>query len=110
MSTVRTKTESKVVTSTSTPMRDLGICATCNHVRTCLFQQASHHPVWYCDEFDDTNSSSASEQPAAVAVPKPADHYFGEAIRVGLCVNCEARTGCSYRKPGVTVVECENYM
>lgn len=108
--TTMVKTETQTMTSTSTPVRELGICETCNHNATCLFLKASRHPVWYCDEFDATNTSVKSDKPAAVSMPKPADHYFGEAIHVGLCANCDSRTGCSYRKPGVTVVECENYL
>jgi hypothetical protein len=110
MSAIITKTETaKQLTSASTTMRELGICTTCNHVSTCLFSQAARNPVWFCDEFDASNASASAGKPAAVPVAKPADRYFGEAIRVGLCANCDARPGCNYRRPGVTVSECENY-
>ena len=105
--TTTTKKTTQVVTSTSTPIRELGICTTCNHVRTCLFAKATRNPVWYCDEFDssDTTSKPAAVMPSA----KVSERHFGEAQREGLCVNCETRTSCAHRKAGVTVVECEDY-
>ena len=101
-----TKT-TQVVTSASTPIRELGICTTCNHVKSCLFAKAMRNPIWNCDEFD---SSAAAAAPVAVTPsPKTDERHYGEAVREGLCVNCESRTSCAHRKPGITVLECEDY-
>jgi hypothetical protein len=104
---IAVKTETEVVTSASTPVREVGICATCNHSATCLFLQATRRAVWFCDEFDATGS--AAPQLADAPLPKPSERYFGEAIAVGLCVSCDARQDCGYRKPGVTIAHCENF-
>jgi hypothetical protein len=104
--TATVKAGKKVGESVSTPIKQLGVCSTCRHLDRCLFVKAARQPIWSCEEFD---SSGAATSGAARTLPQPRPVNLGEGQAEGLCVNCEVRTGCALRKPGVTVVECESY-
>lgn len=101
------KAKPQVSESVSTTMKPLGVCSTCRHLDRCLFVKAARQAIWSCDEFDDGGASAAGATRPVMQL-KPAN--LGEGQQEGLCVNCEARTGCTLRKPGVAVVECESYL
>jgi len=105
--TATAKAKKQVSESVSTTIKPLGVCTTCRHLERCLFVKAARQAIWSCDEFDDSGAATAG-MARPVLQRKPAN--FGEGHPEGLCVNCEARNGCTLRKPGVTVVQCESYL
>ena len=105
------KTAAKAATQlseyVSTTIKQLGVCTTCRHLERCLFVKAARQAIWECEEFDGTGAA-VSSMARPIKQSRPAN--LGEGQAEGLCMNCEVRTSCTYRKPGVTVVECENYL
>lgn len=46
-----------------------GICSTCDHVESCLFNQASRYPVWHCDHFETPAGTVPARAPLQVRRP-----------------------------------------
>jgi hypothetical protein len=89
------------------PLRALGLCATCNHMGLCTGRENYKPPVLCCEEFDDH-----VEQAEPVAAPpltyiKLADSQ--RAAEVGLCVNCSNREDCALCGVEGGVWHCEEY-
>ena len=87
----------------------VGLCATCDHAKTCLFLQAAHHPVWHCDEFDDGTTSTAKGHGRELSTPSPESYSATTLAEKGLCVTCETRNGCRLRRPGLATQDCNEY-
>lgn len=46
-----------------------GICSTCEHADSCLFNQASRYPVWHCDHFETPLAAVPARAPLQVRRP-----------------------------------------
>jgi hypothetical protein len=91
----------------ASPLRALGLCATCNHMGLCTSRKDYQPPVLYCEEFDDHVEplEAVSAQPLTyVKMPDPK-----RAAEVGLCVNCAHREDCSLCQVEGGVWHCEEY-
>ena len=91
-----------------------GLCATCRNAATCVYRSKRGFDALYCEMFDDSTTTSATERNQGVADnPKAAmEHAAGEAAPVsykGLCVNCANRESCALPKPEEGVWHCEEY-
>jgi hypothetical protein len=91
----------------------LGICTTCNNIITCFHRKSHDQPVWYCEEFDNSDYTVESR----VDYSDLQNDDLGESLRVkekeanqfkGLCSNCENRESCAILKPE-GVWYCEEY-
>jgi len=103
----KTKTAEMVVYAIE---RELGICSTCINVQGCTFRRGVHEAIWDCDEFSAQEAPSAVPRPAPKAVPiKTATNGNGNGAAAGLCYDCEHKTDCVFRRPGVPVLDCEEY-
>jgi hypothetical protein len=107
-----TKVDHQVVSdATSTQVKEAGLCVTCRHAPRCLFYKAARQAIWFCDEFDDTQgegkTSTSTPMPKNYLDEQP--HDLEQGPPPSLCVNCENRMTCMNRKPGETVLECEDY-
>jgi hypothetical protein len=89
----------------STP--ELGLCATCNHVRTCTSREDFVGPVTFCEEFDafiePKRAASAGEQSSTP------ESDSGAGAQNGLCVNCAHRENCGHRGVEGGIWHCEEY-
>ena len=110
------KTQETVeVVSISTPIKDKGICVTCSHAPSCVFLKASSRPTWFCEEFDEFNAAAAGVQTASTTLASIQSGAYtngngnGNGGVAGLCSNCDVRGACVHRKPGASVIECEEY-
>jgi hypothetical protein len=83
-----------------------GICQNCVHVGQCVQLQKSTSPVWFCDNFDCTETSEC--QTVNVILP-PKKVVVNQEKFQGLCSNCDQRSYCiNARQPG-GVWHCEEY-
>lgn len=90
-----------------------GICSTCIHKAGCLYFAAARSPVWYCDEFHDSEPGGAKERrdetaeiAARILIGKEPD--FADA-KMGVCSNCDSHGNCTFEKPEGTMY-CEEYV
>ncbi len=90
----------------------LGICVTCNRMELCTSRKNYIGPVFNCEEFNDRGAAAdravevqsfAMDESANFAAPGEAELYKG------LCMNCDAREHCGYRKSDEVVWYCEEY-
>ena len=92
----------------------IGLCSTCNNILSCFFRKRHSEPVWFCEQFDNSDYT----------VENRIDYYnspnqdFEESISVnveeanqfeGLCSNCENRKSCSLPKLDSGTWYCEEY-
>lgn len=90
-----------------------GICSTCVHRNSCLYFAAARTPVWYCDEFHDSEPEGAKarrDETAAIAarllIGKEPDI---RDAKMGVCSNCDSHGKCTFEKPEGTMY-CEEYV
>lgn len=106
------KTASKVAeqVSVSTAVHPAGICSTCRHQSRCLFFKAARQEIHHCEEFDDAHQPGDGPNVAVKeTVSRPGGVNTEQGQAVGLCTNCDTRLTCMHRKPGETVLKCEDY-
>jgi hypothetical protein len=108
---VRSADKTLQVTASPKQRADQGICVSCIHRPTCLFREAARHPIFFCEEFDDQviPGEPAVETKSAQVAPAEPQINYGEAQELGLCANCNTKTECMNRRPGVAVWHCEDY-
>ncbi len=106
----------------------IDLCTTCVYGPTCTRRVYAGVPIWYCNEFDDSDAPSgvlrAPENPAQPVEDETSDTSPKEPDSVnsscdeageepdlkGLCVNCENRRSCLMPKPEGGVWHCEEYL
>jgi hypothetical protein len=86
----------------------LGICVTCNYVDTCTGRASWLGPVFHCEEFDDRVEMVQAEVPMGAGAEATAAR-IESTVQLGLCENCEHRTGCGFRRQEGGVWHCEEY-
>ena len=99
----------------------LGICTTCNNILSCFFRKRHDQPVWYCEQFDNSdftvenridysNSRSKDFEGSFNVLEKSFSELEEESNHFeGLCSNCENRKSCSLQKPDCGVWYCGEY-
>ena len=85
-----------------------GLCSTCREAPTCTYRKDPRQPVWECDEFEYETPRMTISAPTDSGVKFTAE-YKNAGKHKGLCVNCESRETCTYRKPEGGVWHCEEY-
>lgn len=95
--------------SASASVARLGLCATCNHAKTCSNCGTPEHPIFFCELFDDSVPVSASAPAAEVPKPKKPETFENAGEYKGLCTNCENRQSCTMAKQAGGVWHCEEY-
>ena len=85
-----------------------GLCSTCREAPTCTYRKDPRQPVWECDEFE-YEIPPVSVSPPAASPFKSIAQDRNPGRHAGLCVNCENRETCTYRKPEGGVWHCEEY-
>ena len=92
------------------PMKQLGICSTCNHMEECTAGKNWKGPVTFCEEFDDYLPPKEAPVAAVVKVVGEERNAKNDTSKYkGLCVNCELRETCAFPKPDGGVWHCEEY-
>ena len=92
------------------------LCSTCNSVPTCVLFKHGKQPVIYCELFDDyvpppaiieinTDVSMTSDTPEGLE-----PRNTGLINTEGLCLDCENRETCMYRKREGGTWQCEEYV
>ena len=103
--------EKKMPVESIGDVHELGLCYTCNTVKTCTGRKTWIGPVFHCEEFSDVNGGLtqpvAKLAPAAVRDPAPAAEAANP--RMGLCVNCAHRDGCGFPIVEGGTWHCEEY-
>jgi len=96
--------------SYSTPIKEVGICSTCSHQSRCLFFKAARQAIHSCEEFDAVPLPGEPLDPRSAASPyrRPRENAE-QGLPVGLCANCDTRLTCMHRRPGIEVLQCEDY-
>jgi len=84
-----------------------GLCQTCAHRPRCLFFKAARRPILFCDEFDDQHNGAAPAD--ADGQPLLDRHSYEQGPPPSICINCDHRLTCMYRRPNEPVLECEDY-
>lgn len=93
-----------------------GLCSTCNSVPTCVLFKHGKRSVIYCELFDDyvpppaiieinTDVSMTSDTPEGLE-----PRNTGLINTEGLCLDCENRETCMYRKREGGTWQCEEYV
>jgi hypothetical protein len=85
-----------------------GLCSVCKNASTCTYRKDPWHPIWECDEFE-CESIQVSVFPPIDSPFKSDTEHKSSRKYAGLCVNCENRETCTYRKPEGGVWHCEEY-
>ncbi len=85
-------------------VRYYGLCSTCNHSGGCTLQKDPESPVLFCEEFDSSSHKETVYRPVQVVLPlKPPEEAQG------LCINCDKRAECSFKKREGGVWSCDEY-
>ena len=91
----------------------LGICATCVRMEFCTSKKTWVGPVFYCEEFDNSGTSSPVSElkTPPLSTDESADSAAREKTEFikGICINCNAREYCGYRTSKEVVWYCEEY-
>lgn len=96
-------TESTIVKDSVTAT---GICTSCIHASTCLYQKAAKHPIWFCEMFEsEFGKALKPEKHTKVSSPE----IPLQTRLPGLCANCEKRETCTLPKAEGGVWHCEEY-
>lgn len=82
------------------------LCATCNHIATCVFCQQADQKVIFCEEFE----ASDAPQIRLLGAGEVNIEKTVEVNRVGLCVNCDNISKCNYSRLNEEVLYCEEYV
>ena len=85
-----------------------GLCSVCKETSTCTYRRDPWQPVWQCDEFE-CESIQVSTFPPIDSPFKSDAAYESSGKYKGLCLNCENRETCTYRKPEGGVWHCDEY-
>ena len=87
----------------------VGLCATCNNAKFCVYRKRRGSDAIYCEMFDPFVSSNgdgvatAPQVEATTTTSKPAEEAKG------LCANCIHRNVCKLPRPSSGVWHCEEY-
>jgi len=96
------------------------LCMTCVHRPTCTFQIYAGVPIWFCNEFDDSNgpddnlhsvktkSTEEIARKSELRTPPRQETDTPSELK-GLCMNCEDRDICLLPKPEGGIWHCEEY-
>jgi hypothetical protein len=89
----------------------LGLCYTCNTVKTCTGRKTWVGPVLHCEEFSDFDGSLTQPVPAAAptSVGTTGSTEQAASPRTGLCVNCAHRDDCGFPAAEGGTWHCEEY-
>ena len=99
----------------------IGLCSTCNNILSCFFRKRHGQPVWYCEQFDNSDYTVENRIDYSNALTKDIEdsfHVNEESFGVnakeanqfeGLCSNCENRESCSLPKRDSGAWYCEEY-
>ena len=90
------------------------LCSTCVHEPTCVRRAGQSGPIWFCEEFDDSQPGSKAGQLSASLKPKTSAGDGHREVNIGngaqgLCCNCKNRDTCTYPRPNGGVWHCEDY-
>jgi hypothetical protein len=85
-----------------------GLCSVCKNASTCTYRKDPRQPIWECDEFECESIQVSVFQPIDSPFKSDTEHKSSRKY-AGLCVNCEKRETCTYRKPEGGVWHCEEY-
>ena len=89
-----------------TTTKNLGLCATCNHLQDCQHRLNDGEVIWFCEEFDDF--VPLHPRLTGTKPPQPGSgNGYGELM--GLCVNCDNRQDCIHALKAGGVWFCEEY-
>ena len=85
-----------------------GLCSTCIYNSGCGFKFSQPGPVFYCEEFCclDAGQDVRLEARIETGPSTPA----GRMDFMGLCINCDNRTGCVLSHAEGGVWYCEEYV
>lgn len=84
--------------------RYLGLCSTCGYSDGCTLRNTPEWPVLFCEEFDSSIPGMTSDYPVTFqSMANAPDGY------IGLCMNCDNRDECRFRKPEGGIWNCEEY-
>ena len=91
-----------------------GLCATCIHASTCVYNRNSIEPRFFCEEFEANPTPSVNPVLGTTVKPlveqsKDTSSRKKQAKYEGLCVNCAHRESCTFPKPEGGVWHCEEY-
>lgn len=85
---------------------NLGICATCNDLDTCLNRSGNGKVTWFCEDFD--NEVTIRTKPPSAGV-QPAAEVANEGLYFGLCKECDHKTTCMHAKTPGGIWFCNDY-
>lgn len=90
------------------------LCSTCIHEPTCVRRAGQSGPIWFCEEFDDSQPASKVRQVPSSGKRKSMSAGGNSNIKIGnralgLCSNCKNRDTCTYPRPNGGVWHCEDY-
>jgi hypothetical protein len=92
----------------------IGLCSTCNNILSCFYRKRHNEPVWYCEQFDNSDYTVENR----IDYFNSTNQDFEESSSVnaeevnqfeGLCSNCENCESCSLPKPDSGTWYCEEY-
>ena len=84
----------------------VGLCATCNNAKDCVYRSLRGTDAVYCETFDGFAPSPVRDTaPLAPAKARTAKY---EDFK-GLCMNCQSRNECALAKSDTGVWHCEEY-
>ena len=93
---------------------ELGLCRTCNYIYSCTLRKRFQHPVWQCEEFDDSDLHKEE----LMDNRKIQNVRINESVNsreelqnhsLGLCSDCKNRKFCTYPVPASGISCCEEY-
>lgn len=106
----------------------IDLCTTCTYGPTCTRRVYAGVPIWYCNEFENSDSplevvrrqkkpAQSVEDETSDSKPKEPESADSSCNNAGtepdlkgLCVNCENRQTCLLPKPEGGVWHCEEYL
>ncbi len=96
-------------------IKDFTLCCNCRNSMQCLLESRSMKPLLFCElfEVEPASSGGASQREGSASATSHAltDTDLGREKRyLGLCFDCENRSGCSLvQKSDGGVWHCEEY-
>ena len=85
-----------------------GICSNCINHNDCIYITRASAPIHTCDLYECGETPEPCPAPV-VRTENRAEPASGEVVKLGLCVNCDNRTNCGFKKPVSGVWHCEEY-
>jgi hypothetical protein len=87
----------------------LGVCFSCNQMKTCTSRKGFRGPVFYCEEFDDTSPAHKETVPATTGEHEDTRARCVATAAIGLCADCGNRASCSLSNTPGGIWHCEEY-